>query len=830
MAVSLEETIPTIMPPDSIITRKKVLNMDTLHDCRYVSRGDLADLPSYAKALFIEGLAMHLKRTQHLDDIPVDPEESKIDGNNGRIAEMIKKLLPDLEGANAPSFSDLEADMTYYFIASGYNIQSTVDEEIGDINIYDGKSPPLTKKLREGSAESRHALFNTYKDYLIGPGMMYTTSDAGFKVFGDLAEDHPFVTAFFTPQTVADSAGKSYKQLGENFNIYRVTSSAPEIPFKSISNIFTSEQGMLFGYTVKTFDGVTPWDFQYTITGPPGSVIFDFEPGRLSGTSLPACGLGYISGLPLALNAQNPHLTTERQKERVQELLADVFARRPSMLNTTEILRLNIPELFLDMKRCQDSDQALAAYYANQTDEMRNRVVFVTGDRICFLLAILFGIASVLSVVNASGAYMWYWSPRAAFREVGIAAIPVVPSPEPAAGAGAGAGAAAAPKPKPKPKPATAEAVAAAAAASVPASAAALVPASAAAALVPASAAAAASVPASAAASVPAAAAAASVPAAALAPAAAAAPLVERIVGARIITTRHKTYVCQPVASSRKVGGGSSDRSVFKELCSLMNLHVGSIIAKRLPEFKQISLLSNAIQKADYSFYQKPNPNGKKTATIDLVYALSVMKMSITETLDLYGLMDTLIETLPNPIKHISELYTILEPEIPSLIDALNNLLKELEVSKYPQEVLNLVSLFGSKTFGSSRMILSMAILALLDAPRIESTLSINTGSPVYWTLYGFKNTTRSGEDIYFAGLNFIVNEDANSTNNKTTILQLCQTTTREPFLIPEMRTGRSSVKSVRQMPIPALVFGGKRHHRTIKKRKQKHRKYTRKH
>ena len=53
MSVSLEETIPTIMPPDSIITRKKVLNMDTLHDCRYVSRGDLADLPSYAKALFI---------------------------------------------------------------------------------------------------------------------------------------------------------------------------------------------------------------------------------------------------------------------------------------------------------------------------------------------------------------------------------------------------------------------------------------------------------------------------------------------------------------------------------------------------------------------------------------------------------------------------------------------------------------------------------------------------------------------------------------------------------------------------------------------------------
>jgi hypothetical protein len=800
MAVSLEETIPTIMPPDSIITRKKVLNMDTLHDCRYVSRGDLADLPGYAKALFLEGLAMHLKRTQHLDDIPVDPEESKIDGNNGRIAEMIKKLLPNLEGANAPSFSDLEADMTHYFIASGYNIQSTVDEEIGEINIYDGKSPPLTKKLREGSAESRHALFDTYKDYLIGPGMMYTTADAGFKVFGDLAEGHPFVTAFFTPQTVADSAGKSYKQLGENFNIYRVTSSAPEIPFKSISNIFTSEQGMLFGYTVKAFDGVTPWDFQYTITGPPGSIVFDFEPGRLSGTSLPGCGLGYISGLPLALDAQNPHLTTERQKERVQELLADVFARRPSMLNTTEILRLNIPELFLDMKRCQDSDQALAAYYANLTDEMRNRVVFVTGDRICFLLAILFGIASVLSVVNASGAYMWYWSPRAPFREVGMAAIPVVPSPEPPA---------------------------AAAAAPVPA--AALVPASAAAAaLVPASASASAPVAAALAPpAVPAAAAPALVPASA---AAAAAPLVEHMVGARIIITRHKTYVCQPGASSRRVGGGSSDRSVFKELCSLMNLHVGSIIAKRLPEFKQISLLSNAIQKADYSFYQKPNPNGKKTATIDLVYALSVMKMSITETLDLYELMDTLIETLPNPIPHISELYTILEPEIPSLLDALNNLLKELNVSTYPQEALNLVSLFGRKKFGSSRMILSMAILALLDAPRIESTLSINTGSPVYWTLYGFKNTTRSGEDIYFAGLNFIINEDANSTNNKTTILQLCQTTTREPFRIPEMRTGRSSARSARPIPIPALAFGGgKRHHRTIKKRKQKHRKYTRK-
>ena len=808
MSVSLEETIPTIMPPDSIITRKKVLNMDTLHDCRYVSRGDLADLPSYAKALFIEGLAMHLKRTEHLDDIPVDPEESKIDGNNGRIAEMIKRLLPNLEGANAPSFSDLEADMTYYFIASGYNIQSTGDEEIGDINIYDGKSPPLTKKLREGSAGSRHALFDTYKDYLIGPGMMYTTSDAGFKVFGDLAEGHPFVTAFFTPQTIADSAGKSYKQLGENFNIYRVTSSAPDIPFKSISNIFTSEQGMTFEYIVKTFDGVTPWDFQYTITGPPGTITFDFEPGRLSGTSLPGCGLGYISALPLVSNAQNPHLTTERQKERVQELLADVFARRPSMLNTTEILRLNIPELFLDMKRCQDSDQALAAYYANQTDEMRNRVVFVTGDRICFLLAILLGIASVLSVVNASGAYMWYWSPRAPFREVGIAAIPVVPSPEPpAAGAGAGAGAAA-----PAPKPAAVSAASAA----VPAAPAVSVPASAAAVSVPASAPAV-SVPVSAPASAPAA-------------APAAAPLVERIVGARIITTRHKAYVCQPVASSRRVGGGSSDRSVFKELCSLMNLHVGSIIAKRLPEFKQISLLSNAIQKADYSFYQKPNPNGKKTATIDLVYALSVMKMSLTETLDLYGLMDTLIETLPNPIKHISELYTILEPEIPSLLDALNNLLKELEVSKYPQEVLNLVSLFGSKTFGSSRMILSMAILALLDAPRIESTLSINTGSPVYWTLYGFKNTTRSGEDIYFAGLNFIINDDANSTNNKTTILQLCQTTTREPFLIPEMRTGRSSVRSARPISIPALAFGGgKRHHRTIKKRKQKHRKYTRK-
>jgi hypothetical protein len=565
MPVSLEESIPTIMPPDSIITRKKVLNMDTLHDCRYVSRGDLADLPSYAKALFIEGLAMHLKRTQHIDDIPVDPEESKIDGNNGRIAEMIKKLLPNLEGANAPSFSDLEADMTHYFIASGYNIQSTVDEEIGDINIYDGKSPPLTKRLREGPAGSRHVLFDTYKDYLIGPGMMYTTSDAGFKVFGDLAEGHPLVTAFFTPQTIADSAGKSYKQLGENFNIYRVTSSAPEIPFKSISNIFTSDQGMTFGYIIKIFDGVTPWDFQYTITGPPGSIIFDFEPGRLSGTSLPACGLGYISGLPLVLNAQNPHLTTERQKERVQELLADVFVRRPSMLNTTEILRLNIPELFLDMKRCQDSDQALAAYYANQTDEMRNRVVFVTGDRICFLLAILLGIASVLSVVNVSGAYMWYWSPRAPFREVGIAATPVVPSPEPPAAAAAAVAAVAAPKPKPKPKPKPESEPEPA-----PASLASL-----------ASLASPASPP-------------------LLSAAAQRAPLVEGIVGAKIITTRHKTYVCQPVASSRRIGGGSSDRSVFKELCRLMNLHVGSIIAKRLPEFKQISLLSNAIQKADY--------------------------------------------------------------------------------------------------------------------------------------------------------------------------------------------------------------------------------------
>jgi hypothetical protein len=121
MATALEESVPSILPPESGITRKKVLNMDTLHDCRYVNRGDLAILPKYAKELFLEGLALHLKRTQNITDIPVDPQVYAMDGKYGRIAEMIEELFPDTEEVEHPAFADLETDMANYFVAAGLN-------------------------------------------------------------------------------------------------------------------------------------------------------------------------------------------------------------------------------------------------------------------------------------------------------------------------------------------------------------------------------------------------------------------------------------------------------------------------------------------------------------------------------------------------------------------------------------------------------------------------------------------------------------------------------------------------------------------------------------
>jgi hypothetical protein len=776
MATALEESVPSIIPPESGITRKKVLNMDTLHDCRYVNRGDLVVLPGYAKELFLEGLALHLKRTQNITDIPIDPEESAMDGKYGRIAEMIEELFPDTEDVEHPEFADLETDMANYFVAAGYNIRSTrEDEEMGGISIYDN-SPSLKDLLGESTA-IRNAQFDVYKEILIGPGMMYTTADAGFKIFGDLAEDHPLVTAFFTPQTVADSAGKSYKQLGANLNVYRSFTPSPTTNFKSISNIFTSERGMRFEYIVDSFEGEKLWNFKYKISGPPGEVIFDFDTDRLSGTSLAGCGCGYVSGLPIVENDINPHLDDEKQREKMKRLLNAQFNKRPSMLDTGKLLDLKIPEIFLDMKRCQDSDQALAAYYANKSEEMRGRVVFVTGDRMCFLLAILLGLASVLSLQTTGGTYMWYWSPKKPFRtEVEIPVETPVETPLET------------PIVTPVVTPVE-----------IPVE----IPINVAVEPVP--------------------------------------PVLTATEVSLFSRIRNiiRDYICRPLViflqsmnytQYMRTGGGEeqnippSERNAFRDICNLANVHIGNIIAKQFPEIHNLALLSNGIQKAEYS-KSIGNINSKKSAMIDLLHALSVLNVS--EKADVYELLEHMQTYVPNSKEHITKLYSIIDAEAPKILDALLNLLTELGYTKWPTQLMTLIKMIGDKSHVMSRVLLSMAIISLLDAPTIKSTLYVNTGSSVYWSIYGLKDITNAGEDVYFASLNYIINDDTNSVKNKEGIITLANMVSRSPSTsIIKMRTGINHLPSPQPIMNNTLLYGGRRtqkkRNRNATKKKQK--------
>jgi hypothetical protein len=126
-----------------------------------------------------------------------------------------------------------------------------------------------------------------------------------------------------------------------------------------------------------------------------------------------------------------------------------------------------------------------------------------------------------------------------------------------------------------------------------------------------------------------------------------------------------------------------------------------------------------------------------------------------------------------------------------------------------------------------SRVLLSMAILSLLDAPTIKSTLYVNTGYSLYWSIYGFKDITDAGEDIYYASLNHIINGDANSSKNKEGIITLAHTVSRlqsNPAI--KMRTGINRLSPPQSTFNQTTVYGGrktqKKRNRNVTKKKEK--------
>jgi len=99
----------------------------------------------------------------------------------------------------------------------------------------------------------------------------------------------------------------------------------------------------------------------------------------------------------------------------------------------------------------------------------------------------------------------------------------------------------------------------------------------------------------------------------------------------------------------------------------------------------------------------------------------------------------------------------------------------------------------------------------------VNSTPFVNTGSSVYWSIYGFKDQEDAGEDIYYASLNYIINDDINSIKYKNDIVYLISEISRlkeNTSVIPRMRSGINTMGST-QIPIstqtPISSYGGKR-------------------
>ena len=125
---------------------------------------------------------------------------------------------------------------------------------------------------------------------------------------------------------------------------------------------------------------------------------------------------------------------------------------------------------------------------------------------------------------------------------------------------------------------------------------------------------------------------------------------------------------------------------------------------------------------------------------------------------------------------------------------------------------MTLIKMIGDKSHVMSRVLLSMAIISLLEAPTIKSTLYVNTGSSVYWSIYGIKDITNAGEDVYFASLNYIINDDTNSVNNKEGIITLANMVSRSPSTsIIKMRTGINHLPSPQPIMNNTLLYGGRR-------------------